>query len=529
MRTHSSTRYNIWWIILVVWSLSILRIFKDVNFQQQADSEHNQIDFLSQVQWFIERITQPLVSLEDTETESIDNIFDSSVHTTWPTSLSQNTKGTDYNPMQTLSLNEIIDSVTSNITNQDEYDTLDDLQERYEESKDITLWTTLIQQLNSEYKFQAAYEILQTFDSMSIKQLDPHLVMRTLFNTKLVNQNNQNLVVIDNILNEFSAANLLNTKEVEWYKALFFLVRGDKTNFIKTLPSWDISSPLSTIVNDLRQKIEQSSQWHDIPAYYTDGMIALGLFQYGYPYIAQQLSLQLLLLYPDYILPKQILAYTYMILQDRSQAKSYFIQLMRSDPNNRSSYQLFAGIASYWMEDYKDAILYLNQINNEDMVSDVIRYKILSYINLEDWSHAARNFKALLAYSDIDASDIIFTREQFVFKPYILWEDFSLLQQDNTLLSLYTEKCKELDIDRYICSMGEIARTISSGQTLSNDDDIKTILFYFPRSYLYYILGEYYQNQGEIDDAQRKFISWMSLTRNPKIQTKFKEKLADIL
>lgn len=148
-------------------------------------------------------------------------------------------------------------------------------------------------------------------------------------------------------------------------------------------------------------------------------MIALGMFQYGYTLLAQELSLQLLLEYPHYILPKQILAYSHMILHDWSQAQSYFLQLIESDSKNIVTYQFFAGVCAYWLEKYNDAILYLNQIPAEKVVSDAIRYKILSSIALKDTISTAKYMKSLLSYPDLNNSDMMLAWEQIVFEPYM--------------------------------------------------------------------------------------------------------------
>jgi hypothetical protein len=85
-----------------------------------------------------------------------------------------------------------------------------------------------------------------------------------------------------------------------------------------------------------------------------------------------------------------------MILHEWSQAQSYFLQLISNDNKNIYNYQFFAGVCSYWLEKYPDAILYLNQIPTNKIVSDTIRYKILSYIAIKDYTNTAKQMKYLL-------------------------------------------------------------------------------------------------------------------------------------
>jgi len=249
----------------------------------------------------------------------------------------------NYSSSDTMSFDDIIasistDTLTINTT------TTKELEDQYAINQDPTLALTLIHKLSKEYNYKRAYELFQTLDSTTIKTMNPHLIMRILLNSSLVDQKTKDLNTIENMIAELSANKLLQDKDTQRYKALLLLLQGDKSGFITNLPEYTDTdtSELKTFVSDIRQKIAQSTQGNDIPDYYSDGMIALGMFQYGYPYIAQQLSLNLLLEYPNYILPKQILAYSHMILHEWSQAQNYFLQLIESDEKNISTYQFFA-------------------------------------------------------------------------------------------------------------------------------------------------------------------------------------------
>ena len=156
-------------------------------------------------------------------------------------------------------------------------------------------------------------------------------------------------------------------------------------------------------------------------------MIALSLFEQGYVIIGQELSLQLLNKHPEYILPKQILAYTHIILHEWREAKSYFIEIMSLDPENSNHYQFFIGVSSYRMNNFTDAILYLSQINEKAIHSDAIRYKLLSYLALKDHNNTAKQFKSVLGRTDIRESDMLLFWEKAIFEPYATNIDCYLL------------------------------------------------------------------------------------------------------
>lgn len=429
-----------------------------------------------------------------------------------------------------MSLNDII----SSIHNQDLSGSListQELQQQYYKAKDPELWIQYITRLTKEFNYKQAYKELQEFDSITIKKMNPHLVLRIFFNSELIATKTQNLTLIENMIGEFSANNIITKQETQWYKALLLLIKWDRTNFLVNLPTIDknSTSEVKNVINDIRIKVKQTTQWHDIPGYYTDGLITLSLFEYGYPYLAQQLSLNILAQYPKYILPQQILAYSHMILHERSQAQSYFLQLITNDSKNIHNYQFFAWVCAYWLEKYPDAILYLNQIPTNKIVSDAIRYKILSYIAINDYTNTAKQMKYLLWQTDVNNSDMMLVWENTVFIPYMYGKSYNILAKDNTLLDMYIERCETQKFDPMICQIGKLAKDINLRLMNYSDSYLKTIITQFPRSYIYYILWEYYFKQWNTVEAKKAFITALSLSTDAEVRKRITNKIKGIL
>ena len=520
-------------IILIVWSGAVFATLQwfefDKNYTETDDTTAKRIyerkQGLSQrgsslslpqrLQWG-EKTTNPTTLTEATISQAIKE------------TITPNT--TSYSNSNTMSFDDIIASISTDSLNNSITSTKE-LEEQFQATQDPTIAIALITKLSKEYNYARAYELFQALDSTTIKTMNPHLIMRILFNSSLINQQTQDFTTIENMIVELSTSNLLQSKDAERYKAMILLLKGDKNAFITNLPQYSESdiSDIKIFVDDIRQKIAQSTQGNDIPDYYSDGMITLWMFQYGYPYVAQQLSLTLLLEYPNYVLPKQILAYSHMILHEWSQAQSYFLQLIESDQKNISTYQFFAGVCSYWLGKYTDAILYLNQIPQDKIVSDATRYKILSYLAIKDRANIAKQMKSLLWHTDINNSDMMLVREQTIFEPFMSDQSYSILQQDPTLLELYLERCTNQQLDSTICNIGQIARDVSLRSTNYSDTYLKTIISQFPRSYMYYILWEYYFTQGDMANAQKSFVSAMTLTSNPAIREKITNKIKTLL
>ena len=100
-----------------------------------------------------------------------------------------------------------------------------ELEDQYKVNKDSTIAIALITQLSKESNFTRAYEIFEELDSTTIKSINPHLTMRILFNSKLVDKQTQDLNLISNMINELSVNNLLSSKDAQRYKAIIMILQ----------------------------------------------------------------------------------------------------------------------------------------------------------------------------------------------------------------------------------------------------------------------------------------------------------------
>ncbi len=434
-----------------------------------------------------------------------------------------------YSGSQQLSLDDIVTSITDPTTLNEE--TTAALQREYQQTRDPSTAIKLLTQLTQHYNYKEAYSIFQELSNSTIKSMDPYLVMRILFNSQLVDYQTKDLNTINNMIAEFSANSLISQQDTQWYHSILLLLEWKKEEFIAQLPIYteNNNSDLAYFTKDLRQKIAQSTQWNDIPQEYSDGMIALGLFQYGYPYVAEEFSLRILQNHPNYILPKQILAYSNMILHNWRSSQSYFLQLIEQDPGNESSYQFFAGICAYRLWEYTDAVLYLDQIPQEKRSSDNIRYKLLSYLALKDRKNVAKSFQSLLDSDDIKNSDIILAREQMVFLPYLTNQSYDILINNKNLLDYYSTVCEGKNIDKTICDIGKLADSVVRNTIVFSENQLKDLVRSFPKSYIYVLLWEYYLQAWDIKSAQKSYISALSLTSDPLIKQTITNKIKALL
>jgi len=82
--------------------------------------------------------------------------------------------------------------------------------------------------------------------------------------------------------------------------------------------------------------------------------------------------------------------------------------------------------------------------------------------------------------------------ENTVFIPYMYGKSYDILAKDNSLLDLYIERCTNQSFDPIICQIGKLAKDVNLRLNSHSDTYLKSIIKTFPRSYIYYLLGEYY-------------------------------------
>ena len=167
----------------------------------------------------------------------------------------------------------------------------------------------------------------------------------------------------------------------------------------------------------IQSAFNQYSLLDDVPEYYQDGLIAYQLMKQGFLAGAKKIAIRIVNEHWDYILPYQVLANVDFLMGKRDSAARYFHQLLELDPQEKSSYLYYLGICYYHLEDYSNAVLYLAQITDYDIMLDSDRYLILSYIALWEKNRVFGWWQRLLWYPTIKAADFYSFYEEAFWKP----------------------------------------------------------------------------------------------------------------
>ncbi len=160
----------------------------------------------------------------------------------------------------------------------------------------------------------------------------------------------------------------------------------------------------------------------------------------------------------DYILPYQILAYANFLSNNFDVSAQYFLKLADFDPVNKQNYIFLVGVSYYRIGDYDQSVLYLDQVTDPSLMSDVYRYELLSYLSANDTDSALRLWQKLLGQSDIGPSDFESFFKAFYYTPYSNGQPFTLYQANEQLASMYQTNCVSMlsSGQQDVCVYGEV-------------------------------------------------------------------------
>jgi len=348
----------------------------------------------------------------------------------------------------------------------------------------------------------------------------------------------------------FQNLNFFDEKEVKEIQSLVSTLYRKKVisfsefkfyNFlIELLSNWNTES-LDVLLDDLIKNTEDPSQKqllvsikNDLqiykntkgtPLYYFKSLVALDLLKFGYFGLARNIAERVYIENSSYILPKQILAYSYFFMGDYKNSIKYFKELKESDNENNEDYTFFMGVAYYWMNKYDNSLLFLDQISDTyPHYQDVLRYKLLSYIKLEDKNNVISTIKKL---ADTKLTYIDYYN---IFK-YLLADCLNCYRKDWKLVVKLIRNCYK-DVDKehqYVCWYWKASFYYKLGNKKYAAKYYKLLTKYFQDPYIYDILAKYYEDKWDKKRARYFYLKELLYTSKEEQREKIKKKIKDIL
>jgi lipopolysaccharide biosynthesis regulator YciM len=364
------------------------------------------------------------------------------------------------------------------------------LKEEYNANADSGIATSLLQQFVLQWKYTQAYELLQQV-AKKWKQntISPQLASYLYFNYYQQEKKVRN----SNALDEWWADQ--DTKDI--YNTLAWLTNGS-ASFEKDLAALQPKTPLYLgLISSLKQARQTYTTLKQAPSYYYTWLLAVSLMQAGYLPLAKQLAEQTFSADKKYILSYEVLSQIALAQEDYSKALFYLQKLFVLDPQHAHRTAFYLWMTYYYSKDYDNALLYFNQVREEQYVYDAIRYTILIHYQQKEYKNMMEGFRYLLTEQKFNTNDVALFFDIVFYEPYAKQEsEGSSLARDYAFQVVvpYIDACRKTIAPTapWICKYGEAGRYLSQNRPEKALNDLLYITKTYPHPTVYQALWDYY-------------------------------------
>ncbi len=407
------------------------------------------------------------------------------------------------------------------------------LEHLYKTTQQEKILKTLIEVLVAEYRFDQAYSYLQSYEHNNYKIVDPHTALYVLMNSELIQvgkESNKDLLLRQ--INYFHQFGHISSDDKAFYSSLLALYDNNLEQFASLVDS--ITDPkYAQFKADTTKSITMGQHSSDLPVYYTRGLLALDVMQYGYFKLAQQISVAILLENDGYDLPYQILAYSHFVMNNWDRAIEYLQILLEQETlTYQENYKLLAGIAHYRKGQHKQAILFLSQMpKNHPFFIDILRYQIAAYTAMGDVKNMMQSYQQLLGQSAMTALDYYSFFEKVLYEPLVSGSGYTAAWVNEYLIKQYTATCWQrlATKDQHICEYGQAGLLLYQKDTKAATELLQKLRYTIEKSYVFSALWDYYHRDGQIKKAQEMYTKAVALAVDEGLKNSTQKKLVELL
>ncbi len=406
------------------------------------------------------------------------------------------------------------------------------LQSIYDQTKDVKVLVSLIQRLATNYQFADANKYLQLLMKQSgyEKMLDVNVILYILLHSDTMSL--QDAAGIDSILplvTQYRSEGLLTKDDEVFYQWLAAVWKQNYSEANKYRSSLTTARYI-TIAQSYTKAIAEYSWSKDVPAYYQDALVSLSMLKNWYFSVAKRLALTALMQNADYVLPYQVLSYANFLSNNRDVAAEYFLKLASFDKMNSSRYIFLVGVSYYRQADYEQSLLYLTQVTDPQLLTDVYRYELLSYVAMGDNDNAVRIRQKQLAQQDLQAADFELFFSMFFYQPYVNGQPFTLARDNSQLVMFYADACtRTLSGASDVCVYGEVWQGLSTSTWTWLASKLLYLSSVYHQAPVLHVLGDYYFQNKEYDLAQQQYTQALALAPSSNEEVLLKTNLQKAL
>lgn len=321
---------------------------------------------------------------------------------------------------------------------------------------------------------------------------------------------------------------VITPDDLTFYNFLIDLLSNWNTEKIaKELPLLikDIKNPqYKNLFLSIQKYLENYLNLKETPLYYFKSLVALDLLKFWYFWLAKNIAERVYIEDSNYILPQQILAYSYFYMGNYKQAIKYLKLLKENDSSNQDEYNFFLWISYYWIWDYEKSLIYLSQVTNKSSYyQDVLRYSFLDYIQIQDKDNAINMLKKLAKFK------LTYVDYYNIFK-YLLTKCDDCYKSQIKLFIKLLKKCYS-DVDnqhQYVCWYGKWNLFLKYWKVKLAVPYFKLLSKYFQDPYIFDTLAKYYESKWNYKLARIYYLRELLYTPWSDKRQALKQKIKDL-
>ncbi len=378
----------------------------------------------------------------------------------------------------------------------------------YDRENDVTIAKSLLQQYLAQAKYKEAYELLQTVENKNqltdIPQNIPWLVW---FNYN---------VSLSKMSDEMSSREKKSPQK-DLYTALYLLSKKDYQGFEDMMKNMKL--PWNSLYDAL-SNAKQTYQWlQDAPSYYYTWLLATTLMEAGYVPLTEILANDILETDKNYILSYELLSQIAIKKRNYQIAIELLKKLLTLDPTHIARTSFFLWMSYYHIQDYVNALVYLNQVHDQQYINDAIRYMILSYYHTQQLDRMMEWFRYLLSEQKLHTDDFILLFDIAFYEPYMKYGSGATFDVAKKyalpIIIPFIDSCRKSiqSVAPYVCKYWEAGWYLSQNKPEKALKDLLYTVKTYPHPTVFQALWDYYASIQDEVKAQHYYMKAL-MSRN---------------
>lgn len=379
----------------------------------------------------------------------------------------------------------------------------------YDRENDVTIAKSLLQQYISQAMYKEAYELLESVEAKKQLQLLPENIPGLVwFNYNI------SLSKTSDEMTDWEK----KSSQKDIYDALYILSKKDYVWFEKKMQGLQ-NLAWNWLYDSLIKAKKTYESLKEVPSYYYTWLLAATLMEWWYTPLTEILANDILQTDENYILSYELLSQIAIKKHNYQIAIELLKKLLTLDPNNIARTSFFLWLSYYHTQDYTNALVYLNQVTDQQYINDAVRYMILSYYHTQQTDRMMDWFRYLLSEQKLHKDDFILLFDIAFYEPYMKYGSgatFDIAKKYALPIIIpFIDSCRKSiqSVAPYVCKYGEAGWYLSQNKPEKALKDLLYTVKTYPHPTVFQALWDYYTSIQDETKAQHYYMKAL-MSRN---------------